>query len=424
MNKTILLITALFLLTLQHHVSYSQNEKVSPTFKITGKTKVATLQGEKTVEYVFESADHLYISDFDKNGVIQSKRQFLFKGKRFDLENLITYYREKVLQPDGVQIDYLTDGTIGNEDIIREGKLIQRTIFYPDGNRKLLFSGEENILNGEYKIWFPNGQLNFSGNYKSNLKEGEFQQFDQSGTLIKKGVYLDGKLISGEPVVQDVIFYNPEKTAQYINGNAGFDDFIKRRSTEIEGLKEIKVEKKINLNLVVGKTGSITKIETLSALSTSELEILNAVFKELPDFTPATVEEIPVESILKLNLILSKDGIKTNIDETGNGSNTGIIPEKMPQFPGGGEALRKFISFHLKYPVEAQKAHIEGKVFVNFIVNENGEVTNIKIARGVNPDLNSEAMRVVGLMPNWTPGQQKGKAVKVNYTVPIGFSLR
>lgn len=428
MNRAILLLTSLFLLTIQQtQVSYSQDEKVAHNFKITGKTKVPISPNSmafRAVEYDPDSPDHLFISYFNKDGLITTKSQFLFKGKRFNLEDMNIYFREKELLTDGSQISYLTDGSIDKEDIIKEGRLKQRTIFYPDGKKKLLFSGDENTLNGEYQIWYPTGQLSFSGNYKNNLKEGEFQQFDSLGVLTKKGVYLEGKLISGEAVVQDIVYENPEIPAQYINGDEDFDCFLKRRSAEINGLKEMKDEKKIKLNLVVDKTGAITKIETLSVLHQPELEILNVVFKELPVFTPATVEDIPVESILKLKLIISKDGIKTNTEEKGKQiMDVFTDVEVMPQFPGGGEALRKFISSNLRYPIEAQKRGVQGKVFVNFIVNETGGVTNIKLMRGINLYLDAEAMRVVRLMPKWEPGRQDGKPVKVSYTVPINFIL-
>ena len=99
------------------------------------------------------------------------------------------------------------------------------------------------------------------------------------------------------------------------------------------------------------------------------------------------------------------------------------VVEEMPQFPGGmGEAMR-FLAKNIKYPVESQKAKIEGRVIVQFVVKENGKVADIKVMRGVSPELDAEAMRVVGLMPDWIPGKQRGKAVAVKYTMPIMFRL-
>jgi len=101
-----------------------------------------------------------------------------------------------------------------------------------------------------------------------------------------------------------------------------------------------------------------------------------------------------------------------------------FIVEEMPDFPGGQLALRKFIAQAIKYPVIAQENGIQGKVFVNFVVNKDGTVTGAKIARGVDPSLDKEALRVVNSLPKWKPGKQGGKPVRVSYTVPINFVLQ
>jgi len=101
-----------------------------------------------------------------------------------------------------------------------------------------------------------------------------------------------------------------------------------------------------------------------------------------------------------------------------------FIVEDMPEFPGGELALRKYISSHVKYPVIAQENGIQGKVYVTFVVGKDGKVYNAGIARGVDPSLNKEALRVVNSLPRWKPGKQRGKAVNVSYTVPINFVLQ
>ena len=101
-----------------------------------------------------------------------------------------------------------------------------------------------------------------------------------------------------------------------------------------------------------------------------------------------------------------------------------FIVEEMPEFPGGDLALRKYIAQSVKYPVIAQENGIQGKVYVNFVVNEKGEVTQARIARGVDPSLDKEALRVINSLPRWKPGKQSGKPVKVSYTVPINFQLQ
>jgi len=100
------------------------------------------------------------------------------------------------------------------------------------------------------------------------------------------------------------------------------------------------------------------------------------------------------------------------------------IVEDMPEFPGGELALRQYIANNIEYPLAAQDNGIQGKVYVTFVVSKDGSVANAKIARGVDPALDKEALRVVNSLPKWTPGKQRGENVNVSYTVPINFALQ
>ena len=100
------------------------------------------------------------------------------------------------------------------------------------------------------------------------------------------------------------------------------------------------------------------------------------------------------------------------------------VVEKMPEFPGGQSALTDFIISHVKYPKNSMEKNIQGVVYVSFTITENGKVTDISILRGVNSELDAEAMRVVGLMPDWKPGTEKGKPVAVAFTLPVRFALK
>lgn len=99
------------------------------------------------------------------------------------------------------------------------------------------------------------------------------------------------------------------------------------------------------------------------------------------------------------------------------------VVEKMPEFPGGMAELMKYLSSNIKYPVEAHKAGIQGRVVVSFVVNKDGTVKDAKIVRSVDKSIDAEALRVISAMPKWLPGYQDGKAVKVRYTVPVTFRL-
>ena len=100
-----------------------------------------------------------------------------------------------------------------------------------------------------------------------------------------------------------------------------------------------------------------------------------------------------------------------------------MVVENMPIFPGGDLGLMKYIQKHVKYPAIAKEYNITGKVYVSFIVDKSGKVTNVKIVRGVDKNLDAEAMRVVKSLPKYKPGKQRGKAVRVMFTIPINFTL-
>lgn len=101
------------------------------------------------------------------------------------------------------------------------------------------------------------------------------------------------------------------------------------------------------------------------------------------------------------------------------------IAEQMPEFPGGQQAMMTYLVKYLKYPQECIENEVEGKVFVGFVVGREGLITDVKVLRGVPgcPALEKEAVRVVKTMPNWHPGQQNGKPVPVQMTVPVVFKL-
>lgn len=100
-----------------------------------------------------------------------------------------------------------------------------------------------------------------------------------------------------------------------------------------------------------------------------------------------------------------------------------LVPDEMPKFPGGMQAMMKYLSTNVKYPVEAQKKGVSGRVIIQFVVMEDGTLGQEKVVRGVDPLLDEEALRVVKAMPKWTPGVADGKTVKVRFTIPVMFSL-
>ena len=102
-----------------------------------------------------------------------------------------------------------------------------------------------------------------------------------------------------------------------------------------------------------------------------------------------------------------------------------VVVESMPEFPGGQQALFKYLADNVKYPVIAQENGIQGRVICQFVVNKDGSIVDVVAVRSSGePSLDKEAIRVIQSMPKWKPGKQRGKPVRVKYTVPVNFRLQ
>ena len=123
------------------------------------------------------------------------------------------------------------------------------------------------------------------------------------------------------------------------------------------------------------------------------------------------------------------NNLQKNVSDTSLSSKTNEakvetqIVEEMPSFPGGEMALLDFVNKNKKYPKEAKRNNIKGKVIVTFVVDKEGNVRDEKIFKGIGGGCDEEALRIVQLMPRWTPGKQNGRPVNVLFHLPIGFGL-
>ena len=165
----------------------------------------------------------------------------------------------------------------------------------------------------------------------------------------------------------------------------------------------------------------ISNIEAV-ARTTKEiaLEVIEAVDTPIAKSTVAT-ETLDIQSAeLSLTITNPKDTIIPTPEDV-----VFEVVEVMPEFPNGGmPGLMKYLGKNVKYPIEAHANNIEGRVVVHFIVNKDGSISNVGLTRSVDPLLDKEAIRVISSMPKWKPGMQRGKAVRVKYTVPVMFRLQ
>ena len=172
--------------------------------------------------------------------------------------------------------------------------------------------------------------------------------------------------------------------------------------------------------------------------NTTKKEVMDAMWQHKGEEEPLLVQlieksedgSVSVESITKKS---DGDGEFSVYESTkpgrggasGNSEDSEIfqVVEEQPMFPGGMGELMKYLQKEIKYPKEAQEQGVQGRVIVQFVVNKDGSITEAKVVKSVHPLLDAEALRVMGTMPNWTPGKQKGKPVRVRFTLPVTFRL-
>ncbi|MBQ8674357.1 MAG: energy transducer TonB [Bacteroides sp.] len=140
----------------------------------------------------------------------------------------------------------------------------------------------------------------------------------------------------------------------------------------------------------------------------------------------ADVEETIIASSEELNQAVEVKYVPQEVEEEEPEEQTIFeIVEHMPEFPDGGLAgLMQYLNKNIKYPTIAQENGTQGRVVCQFVVNKDGSIVDVKVIRGVDPYLDKEATRVLGAMPKWKPGMQRGKPVRVKYTVPVMFRLQ
>jgi len=171
-----------------------------------------------------------------------------------------------------------------------------------------------------------------------------------------------------------------------------------------------------------------------------QIEIQQTTQDVTPPPPPPPVQEVEVLNVVEDNVETEHIEIKSEEDKTEAVKIVAPIEEpeeeeeeedvvfqiveSMPSFPGGEQALRKYLRDNVKYPQIAIENNIQGRVICEFVVNKDGSIGDVVVIRsGGDPSLDREAMRVLKQMPKWTPGKQRGKAVRVKYTVPVSFRL-
>ena len=211
---------------------------------------------------------------------------------------------------------------------------------------------------------------------------------------------------------------------------------------DAEALRVIKMMPKWKPGMQRGKAVNVKYTLPVSfRLSSSENNPLIVVDGEVKGNDPELMKNYTPENIQSMTVVKGEEAIRI-YGEKGKGGVILIttkkaasaetvkeklifqVVEEMPEYPGGMEECMKFLSKNIKYPVEAHKNGIQGRVIVSFVITDEGDIEEPVVLRGVDPLLDAEALRVIQMMPKWKPGKQRGKAVNVKFTLPVTFRLQ
>nr|HPN22420.1 M56 family metallopeptidase [Tenuifilaceae bacterium] len=192
------------------------------------------------------------------------------------------------------------------------------------------------------------------------------------------------------------------------------------------------IEGKVYVNFVVESNGKVSNVKIIKSINPDIDKEVVRVIENMPNWTPGKQKgkNVPVQFTIPVVFSLNDKPKSTETEQEVIKSTKGenyepfIVVEQMPKFDNRDvDAAREYIAKNVKYPEVAAKNGIQGKVYVSFIIEEDGAVSNVKTERAVDPILDKEAIRVVESMPKWTPGYQRGLAVRVKIILPVGFKL-
>lgn len=273
----------------------------------------------------------------------------------------------------------------------------------------------------------------------------------------------------GEPIFQVV-----ENAPEFLGGQEGLMKFLSENTRYPVIAIDHGIQGRVIVRFVVTKTGKVSNVEVMRGVDpsldreavrvveampawkpgTQKGEAVNVYFTmpivfKLPADTEKESQQEEQEDIKKMIIEFKSpadtkkesqpvdagksDGEKRSIEIRSFTKELSVVLDSgervyetvdvAPEFPGGIEALMKFLSDNVRYPVEAQEKGVQGRVICRFVVKKDGSTSNVEVLRGVDPSLDAEAIRVIESMPAWKPGTQKGEAVNVHFTIPIQFAL-
>ena len=247
-------------------------------------------------------------------------------------------------------------------------------------------------------------------------------------------VHLFEQLFDLATYEEDTVYQIVEQMPQYTGGEEAMMKYVSENIKYPQAAKDKNIAGRVFVSFVVEKDGSVNEVKVMRGIGGGCDEEAVRVIKGMPKWKPGIQKGKPVRVSyqIPINFKLADDAQTKSAKKTEANKpdmkpdKDGVyqIVEEMPQYPGGEQAMMDFVSKNVVYPKEAQEKGISGRVFVSFIVEKDGSVSNVDVKRGIGGGCDDEAVRVIKAMPKWKPGKQDGKPVRVSYMMPITFKLQ
>lgn len=265
------------------------------------------------------------------------------------------------------------------------GEVLREELTFLDAKRR--------VQEGEARYFdLHDGHLYRESNYKANELDGKEVKYYSGGSILEESTFKEGERVG--------------KSISYYESGA-----LKSEMQFVDG-REISPRKYFYENGKLERLCSIDTVDNVSYYVSSKLHGSYEYYDSLGNKLCAGVYE---------------DGINMNTDcypaPEKDPKEIYVLVDEMPAFPGGEEAMMKYIFNEIKYPAVARQHFLSGLVVIGFIVNKDGSLSDFKIKRGIDPSLAEEALRVIKTMPNWKPGLKNGKPERVHYNLPVRYKL-
>jgi TonB family protein len=248
------------------------------------------------------------------------------------------------------------------------------------------------------------------------------------------GILLGGLSALEDAPSNDSIYQIVEEMPQFPGGEKAMMEYVAKNVKYPQEAKDKEIQGRVFVGFIVEKDGSVNEVKVLRSIGGGCDEEAVRVVKAMPKWKPGKQkgEPVRVSYMMPINFKLSdtqpKQPVKkssvSKVDMKPDKNGVYQIVEEMPQFPGGEQAMLDYVSKNIVYPQEAMDKEIAGRVFVSFVVEKDGSVSNVEVKRGIGGGCDEESVRVIKAMPKWKPGKMKGEPVRVSYMMPITFKLQ